>query len=147
MTYKSHLPLGMRLSLSRTNEVPMKSRTIRAFREEVRSRMIPESHPLQQLFIELVGRHYAEQIGLRDPQIVNYVAHADDLAVRARGRGASHMHVGPNPDRTRVTNDGFPGRAAGNVGSFHVASVSHCSRCSESQYLAAKEAVCQQLQA
>jgi len=45
------------------------------FREEVRSRMIPESHPLQQLFIELVGRHYAEQIGLRDPQIVNYVAH------------------------------------------------------------------------
>src|ERR1700747_3666931 len=42
---------------------------------EVRSRMIPESHPLQQLFIELVGRHYAEEIGLRDPQIVNYVAH------------------------------------------------------------------------
>ena len=36
--------------------------------------MIPESHPLQQLFIELVGRHYAEEIGLRDPQIVNYVA-------------------------------------------------------------------------
>ena len=37
--------------------------------------MIPESHPLQQLFVELVGRHYAEEIGLRDPQIVNYVAH------------------------------------------------------------------------
>jgi hypothetical protein len=37
--------------------------------------MIPESHPLQQLFMELVGRHYAEEIGLRDPQIVNYVAH------------------------------------------------------------------------
>ncbi len=37
--------------------------------------MIPESHPLQKLFIELVGRHYAEEIGLRDPQIVNYVAH------------------------------------------------------------------------
>ena len=37
--------------------------------------MIPESHPLQQLFIELVGRHYAEEIGIRDPQIVNYVAH------------------------------------------------------------------------
>jgi hypothetical protein len=37
--------------------------------------MIPESHPLQQFFIELVGRHYAEEIGLRDPQIVNYVAH------------------------------------------------------------------------
>jgi hypothetical protein len=37
--------------------------------------MIPESHPLQQLFIELVGRHYAEEIGIRDSQIVNYVAH------------------------------------------------------------------------
>jgi hypothetical protein len=37
--------------------------------------MIPESHPLQKFFIELVGRHYAEEIGLRDPQIVNYVAH------------------------------------------------------------------------
>jgi hypothetical protein len=38
-------------------------------------RMIPESHPLQQLFVELIGRHYAEEIGIRDPQIVNYVAH------------------------------------------------------------------------
>src|ERR1700739_4999169 len=37
--------------------------------------MIPESHPLQKLFLELVGRHYAEEIGIRDPQIVNYVAH------------------------------------------------------------------------
>jgi len=37
--------------------------------------MIPESHPLRQLFMELVARHYAEEIGLRDPQIVNYVAH------------------------------------------------------------------------
>jgi len=37
--------------------------------------MISESHPLQQLFIELVGRHYAEEIGIRDPQVVNYVAH------------------------------------------------------------------------
>jgi len=37
--------------------------------------MIPESHPLRQLFLELVGRHYAEQIGIRDPQVVNYVAH------------------------------------------------------------------------
>src|ERR1700686_1724897 len=36
--------------------------------------MIPESPPLQQLFIELVGRHYAQEIGIRDPQIVNYVA-------------------------------------------------------------------------
>jgi len=37
--------------------------------------MIPESHPLRQLFAELVGRHYAEEIGIRDPQIVDYVAH------------------------------------------------------------------------
>jgi hypothetical protein len=37
--------------------------------------MIRESNPLQQLFVELVGRHYAEEIGLRDPQIVSYVAH------------------------------------------------------------------------
>jgi hypothetical protein len=36
--------------------------------------MIPESHPLQQLFKELVARHYAEEIGIRDPQIVGYVA-------------------------------------------------------------------------
>jgi len=37
--------------------------------------MIPESHPLQQLFVELVGRHYAEEIGIRDPEVVSYVAH------------------------------------------------------------------------
>ena len=37
--------------------------------------MIPELHPLQKLFVELVGRHYAEEIGIRDPQIVGYVAH------------------------------------------------------------------------
>jgi len=44
--------------------------------------MIPESHPLQQLFIELVGRHYAEEIGLRDPQIVNYAKSATPRASR-----------------------------------------------------------------
>ena len=38
-------------------------------------KMIPESHPLQELFQDLVGRHYAEQIGIRDPQIVAYVSH------------------------------------------------------------------------
>jgi hypothetical protein len=37
--------------------------------------MIPESHPLQQLFVDLVGRHYAEEIGIRDPQLISYVAH------------------------------------------------------------------------
>lgn len=37
--------------------------------------MTSESHPLQQLFHELVGQHYAETIGIRDPQIVAYVSH------------------------------------------------------------------------
>src|ERR1700738_3045208 len=37
--------------------------------------MIPESHPLQQLFQDLVGRHYADEIAIRDPQIVAYVSH------------------------------------------------------------------------
>ncbi len=37
--------------------------------------MISESHPLQQLFQDLVGRHYAEEIGIRDPQVVAYVSH------------------------------------------------------------------------
>jgi hypothetical protein len=36
--------------------------------------MIPESHPLQQLFQDLVGQHYAEEIGIRDPQVVGYVS-------------------------------------------------------------------------
>ncbi len=37
--------------------------------------MIPESHPLQQLFQDLVGQHYADEIGIRDPQVVAYVSH------------------------------------------------------------------------
>ncbi len=37
--------------------------------------MISETHPLQQLFTELVGRHYAQELGIRDPQVVGYVAH------------------------------------------------------------------------
>ena len=36
--------------------------------------MISESHPLRQLFQELVGRHYAEEIGIRDPEVVAYVS-------------------------------------------------------------------------
>lgn len=63
--------------------------------------MIPESHPLQQMFVEMVGRHYAEEIGIRDPQIVAYVAHllaefcdADQLfAIRNMG-GKSLADVG-----------------------------------------------------
>jgi hypothetical protein len=37
--------------------------------------MIPESHPLRKLFEELVARHYAEEIGIRDPEVVAYVSH------------------------------------------------------------------------
>jgi hypothetical protein len=37
--------------------------------------MIPETHPLRQLFVELVGRHYAQEIGIRDPELIGYVAH------------------------------------------------------------------------
>lgn len=37
--------------------------------------MIPESHPLEQLFSKLVARHYAQEIGLRDPTLIAYVAH------------------------------------------------------------------------
>ena len=37
--------------------------------------MSSENHPLEKLFIELVGRHYAQEIGIRDPQLVGYVAH------------------------------------------------------------------------
>jgi hypothetical protein len=37
--------------------------------------MVSESHPLQRFFVELVGRNYAKEIGIRDPQIVAYVAH------------------------------------------------------------------------
>lgn len=37
--------------------------------------MTSESNPLQQLFQQLVGQHYAAAIGIRDPQIVAYVSH------------------------------------------------------------------------
>lgn len=37
--------------------------------------MIPDDHPLQKLFIEMVGRAYAREIGIRDPEVVGYVAH------------------------------------------------------------------------
>jgi len=37
--------------------------------------MIPDDHPLQKLFLELVARHYAEEIGIRDQELVSYVAH------------------------------------------------------------------------
>src|SRR6202008_2036247 len=37
--------------------------------------MIPDSHPLRKLFEDLVGRHYAHELGIRDPQVVAYVSH------------------------------------------------------------------------
>jgi hypothetical protein len=37
--------------------------------------MTEESHPLEDMFVDLVGRHYADEIGIRDTQIVGYVAH------------------------------------------------------------------------
>jgi hypothetical protein len=36
--------------------------------------VIPETHPLRQFFTDLVGRHYAEEIGIRDPQLIAYVS-------------------------------------------------------------------------
>jgi len=63
--------------------------------------MIPETHPLQKLFVEMVGRHYAEEIGIRDPQIVAYVAHlltefcdADQLFKIRNGAGRPLDDVG-----------------------------------------------------
>lgn len=36
--------------------------------------MIPESHPLQQFFLELVSEHFHHTLGLRDPQLSEYIA-------------------------------------------------------------------------
>ena len=36
--------------------------------------MIPESHPLRDLFVELVSRHYTDELGMRDPEVSGYVA-------------------------------------------------------------------------
>ena len=36
--------------------------------------MIPESHPLQQFFLERVSEHFHHTIGLRDPQVSEYIA-------------------------------------------------------------------------
>ena len=36
--------------------------------------MIPEGHPLQRLFMELVSRHFAEDVGVRDRKVSEYVA-------------------------------------------------------------------------
>src|SRR5438067_1616622 len=36
--------------------------------------VIPESHPLRTMFRDLVKRHYADEMGLRDPEMTAYVA-------------------------------------------------------------------------
>lgn len=36
--------------------------------------MIPDSHPLRSLFVELVDRHYSDEVGMRDPEVSSYVA-------------------------------------------------------------------------
>ena len=36
--------------------------------------MIPETHPLQQFFLQLVSENFYSSIGLRDPQLSQYVA-------------------------------------------------------------------------
>jgi len=36
--------------------------------------VIPESHPLRDLFVELVNRHYTDELGMRDPEVSSYVA-------------------------------------------------------------------------
>lgn len=36
--------------------------------------MVPEGHPLRQMFMELVSRHFDHEVGLRDPAVKTYVA-------------------------------------------------------------------------
>ena len=36
--------------------------------------MVPEAHPLQELFTELVHQHFDRDIGLRDPEMQDYIA-------------------------------------------------------------------------
>jgi hypothetical protein len=63
--------------------------------------MISDKHPLEKLFVELVGRHYAKEIGIRDPEVVEYVAHlltefcdADQLTKITNANGRSLTDVG-----------------------------------------------------
>jgi hypothetical protein len=64
-----HLPGRWDKSRDSTDEKPCQTQVLKE------PNMVSESHPLQELFKELVARHYAEQIGIRDPAIVSYVAH------------------------------------------------------------------------
>src|ERR1022692_4435632 len=68
---KSHLRFSIKVEYQHTHG----AETPRAMRSSGGLKMISESHPLQELFQDLVGRHYAHEIGIRDPQIVAYVSH------------------------------------------------------------------------
>jgi len=61
--------------LTQVAETPCPVRSSEGLEKGDLGKMIPESHPLQQLFQDLVGRHYAAEIGIRDPQIIAYVSH------------------------------------------------------------------------
>jgi hypothetical protein len=68
-TYKSHLFLRAGCYNTSAWHETANRRAVRG------GHMIPEDHPLQKLFIDLVGQHYAHEIGIRDPELVGYVAH------------------------------------------------------------------------
>ncbi len=36
--------------------------------------MVPENHPLQELFTELIHHHFDRDIGLRDPEVQDYIS-------------------------------------------------------------------------
>src|SRR5271165_2145428 len=36
--------------------------------------MVPESHPLQELFTELIHHHFDRDVGLRDAEVQDYIA-------------------------------------------------------------------------
>jgi len=63
--------------------------------------MIPESHPLQELFTELVHHHFDRDIGLRDPEMQDYISNVlsefcevEQLFKLRNGSGRSLADVG-----------------------------------------------------
>ena len=99
VAYKSHLILqaGCDITRETVDEMPQGS----GLSWGAQKSMVQESHPLQQFFLEMVGRHYAEEIGLRDPQLIGYVAHlltefcdADQLFKIRNGAGRPLDDVG-----------------------------------------------------
>src|SRR5271157_1672381 len=43
-------------------------------KEKSTQAMVPESHPLQELFTELIHHHFDREIGLRDAEVQDYIA-------------------------------------------------------------------------